>query len=326
MPVANALVQATDFSLQALTDVAGRFAWPAISLPEAAFPTAVEVFAPGYGTWRIEEVRFRAGDTLILDVALGPDPVTLIVPGPRDADEWPTFPTGGAALSAPLDDQSQLPLPATIRVRVTGYPYCDTGRPYTVETIDFKEYVKHVLPNEWGSSWPTESIRAGAMATKMYAWSYIAVGGKWPDADVYDSTCDQVYNPAVSYASTNKAVDFTWNWRLLRSDGQHLFRTFYRAYASQCADAGLTGYCMGQYEFARYGLRPVYVGRDPGRVLHRERADAGVCPARAGTPSGTTATAMATWIVSRWRSMTRPPPPPARHPTSVPRTSPSNGG
>ena len=82
----------------------------------------------------------------------------------------------------------------------------------------------------------------------MYAWSYIAVGGKWPDADVYDSTCDQVYNPSVSYTSTNNAVDFTWNWRLLRSDGLHLFRTFYRAYESQCEDAGLTGYCMGQYE------------------------------------------------------------------------------
>ena len=156
MPVANALVRAPAFSLETLTDAAGRFAWPDVTLPEAAVPTVVEVFAPGYGTWRIEDVRFRAGDTLILDVALGPDPVTLIVPGSRDADEWPTFPTGGAALDAPQDDQSQLPLPATIRVRVTGYPYCDTGRPYTVETIDFKEYVKHVLPNEWGSSWPTK--------------------------------------------------------------------------------------------------------------------------------------------------------------------------
>ncbi len=248
MPVAGAIVRAPAFSLQTTTDAAGRFGWSGIALASDAVPAVVEVTADGYGAWRIEDVRLRVDDTLILDVALGPEPVTIVVPGERPADGWPTFPLGGAALSVPLDDQSQLPLPSTIRVRVTGYPYCDTSRPYTVQTIDFKEYAKHVLPNEWVNSWPTESVRAGAMAVKMYAWSYIAVGGKWPDADVYDSTCDQVYNPAVSYASTNAAVDYTWNWRLLRSDGLHLFRTYYRAYEYQCDDAGLSGYCMGQYE------------------------------------------------------------------------------
>lgn len=96
-----------------------------------------------------------------------------------------------------------------IRVRVKGYPYYDTSREYEVETIDFKEYAKHVLPNEWGARWPGESLRAGLMAVKMYAWSYIAAGGKWPDADVYDSTCDQVYIPSISYTSTDRAVDFT---------------------------------------------------------------------------------------------------------------------
>jgi tartrate-resistant acid phosphatase type 5 len=248
MPVAGALVTAPDFSLQTATDAAGRFGWPTITLDSDAVPTVIEVTADGYGAWRIEDVRFRRGDTLILDVSLEIDPVTIVVPGPRPADGWPTFPMGGAALDLPQHDQSQLPLPPTVRVRVTGYAYCDLARPYTVQAIDFKEYAKHVLPNEWVASWPHESLRAGAVAVKMYAWSYIAAGGKWSDADVYDSTCDQVYNPAVSYASTNSAVDFTWNWRLLRSDGQHLFRTFYRNLASQCAGAGLSGQCMGQTE------------------------------------------------------------------------------
>ena len=248
MPVPGALVQAPGIGLQSTTDTAGRFVWPAIPLEAGAVPTFVEVTAEGYGAWRIEDVRFRLGDTLILDVTLGAEPVTLVVPGPRAADGWPTFPMGGAALDIPQHDQSGLPLPTTIRVRVTGYAYCDTTRPYTVQTIDFKEYVKHVLPNEWVASWPTESVRSGAMAAKMYAWSYIAAGGKWSDADVYDSTCDQVYNPAVSYTSTNRAVDFTWNWRLLRSDGQHLFRTFYRNEYRQCVGAGLAGQCMGQVE------------------------------------------------------------------------------
>jgi hypothetical protein len=179
---------------------------------------------------------------------MGQSPTVIVVPAPRsEAPDWPDVPAvaqsffGGAAAS-----QLDLPLPETIRVRVTGYPYCDTSREYEVETIDFKEYAKHVLPNEWGARWPGESLRAGAMAVKMYAWSYIAVGGKWPDADVYDSTCDQVYIPSISYASTDNAIDFTWNWRLTRGD--QLLRTYYRAYSSQCEDVGLGGNCMGQIE------------------------------------------------------------------------------
>ena len=106
--------------LQTTTDAAGRFAWPALALASDAVPTVVEVTADGYGLWRIEDVRFRRGDTLILDVSLSAEPVTIIVPGPRPADAWPTFPSRAAALDTPLDDQSQLPLPTTIRVRVTG--------------------------------------------------------------------------------------------------------------------------------------------------------------------------------------------------------------
>ena len=220
-----------------------------VNLPsEDPVPTTIEVTAPGYANWTVKGVRLVPGDTLKLDVRMGQSPILIVVPAPRfEAPDWPDVPDaaqaffGGAAAS-----QLDLPLPATIRVRVTGYPYCDTSREYEVETIDFKEYAKHVLPNEWGARWPGESLRAGAMAVKMYAWSYIAAGGKWPDADVYDSTCDQVYIPSISYASTDRAVDFTWNWRLTR--GEQLLRTYYRAYLSQCEDVGLGGNCMGQIE------------------------------------------------------------------------------
>ncbi len=96
-------------------------------------------------------------------------------------------------------------------------------------SVDFKQYVKHVLPNEWFASWPQESLRAGAMAAKGYGWYQVNRGGKWPSlgADVMDSQCDQVYNPAVSYASTDKAVDETWNQRMTRDDYIHV--AFYRA-------------------------------------------------------------------------------------------------
>ena len=244
-PVAGADVSIPDLGLSTRTDGGGRFTWPVIALSQPTVATTITVRAAGYGDWEIVNVRLVVGDTLLLLAELGPDPVQILAPSP--VPDRPALPSGmgAAGLDALAVDQTGLPIPRTIRVRVTGYPYCDTTRPYTIQIIDFVEYAKHVLPNEWVNSWPGESLRAGAMAVKMYAWSIIAAGGKWPDADVYDSTCDQVYNPNVAYASTNAAVDFTWNWRLTRD--LELVRTFYRAYLSQCP-SGLGGNCMGQYE------------------------------------------------------------------------------
>jgi hypothetical protein len=249
LAIPGAWVRAPGFDLLTTTDSHGRFSFSGIPLTEEVVATDFTIEAPGYGRWTIQDVRLVAGDVLYLEAELGPAPVTIVVPPPRaERPDWPAETLGRAlqAQGAAAAGTADAPLPATIRVRVTGYPHCDISRPYTVEVIDFKEYAKHVLPNEWVNTWPWESLRAGAMAVKMYAWSYIAVGGKWPDADVYDSTCDQVYNPAVSYASTNQSVDFTWNWRLTRGDS--LLRTFYRAYYSQCKAAKLEGNCMGQFE------------------------------------------------------------------------------
>ena len=247
-PIEGAAVNLPQLTISTTSGTDGVFQLAVNLASEDPMPTTIEVTAPGYANWTIRDVRLVPGDTLKLDVRMGQSHTLIVVPAPRfEAPDWPNVPNeghlffGGAAAS-----QLELPLPATIRVRVTGYPYCDTSREYEVETIDFKEYAKHVLPNEWGARWPGESLRAGAMAVKMYAWSYIAAGGKWPDADVYDSTCDQVYIPSVSYASTDRAVDFTWNWRLTR--GEQLLRTYYRAYLSQCEDVGLGGNCMGQIE------------------------------------------------------------------------------
>ncbi|MCH7610921.1 MAG: carboxypeptidase regulatory-like domain-containing protein [Chloroflexi bacterium] len=246
-PIVGASVTALDLGLSAVTGIDGGFEFQDSSLTGESRSTTILATAPGYGDWTIQDVRLIAGDTLILDIEMGPTPTLIVVPPPRaQAPDWPIDQLAQGVQGGFGSLQADQALPATIRVRVTGYPHCDLSRPYTVETLDFKEYAKHVLPNEWVAGWPWESLRAGGMAVKMYAWSYIAVGGKWSDADVYDSTCDQVYNPAVSYNSTNQAVDFTWNWRLTRND--QLLRTFYRAYLSQCEDAGLLGNCMGQFE------------------------------------------------------------------------------
>ena len=93
-------------------------------------------------------------------------------------------------------------LPSTIRVL-----RLSTG---TVDTIDFKLYTKRVLPQEWIASWPSESLKAGAMAVKTYAWYWIEQGGRHPpDADVCDGTHCQVYKEQT-YSATNDAVEATW--------------------------------------------------------------------------------------------------------------------
>lgn len=138
-----------------------------------------------------------------------------------------------------LKETANLPPPETIRVGITGDWVCEPAAPYTVEVVDFKTYVKRVLPNEWYTFWPREALRAGAVSVKMYAWYWIERGGKWPGADVLDSTCDQWYQPQYTRESTNLAVDHTWDWVLTRND--RLFETRHKN-VSNCDPP----YCMKQ--------------------------------------------------------------------------------
>jgi hypothetical protein len=98
--------------------------------------------------------------------------------------------------------------PATIRVLRSATK--------TVQTVDFETYVKTVMPAEWPSSWPMETLRAGAVAIKQYAWYYTmhyrggtGTGGCY---DVSDNTNDQVYKPETyTPAATHiQAVESTW--------------------------------------------------------------------------------------------------------------------
>lgn len=156
--------------------------------------------------------------------------------------------------------------PQTIRVRITGKAACDVNAPYSVVTMDFNSYVKNVLPNEWPHWWPVESLKAGAVAVKMYGWYWIARGGKWSDADVTDSTCDQRFRQGSSNPSTDRAVDATWNFALSREGV--LFETRHNN-APSCAPP----HCMRQSvsaDLARQGqsweeiLGFFYPGSDQG--------------------------------------------------------------
>ena len=62
-----------------------------------------------------------------------------------------------------------------------------------VDVIPFEDYVKGVVPHEWIASWADESLRAGSIAARSYAWGWINAGGKYDCADLDDSTRSQVY-------------------------------------------------------------------------------------------------------------------------------------
>ena len=137
-------------------------------------------------------------------------------------------------------DGTNSKLPSTILVyRVS------LGR---VDRVDFKTYVKNVLPNEWISSWPSASLQAGAMAVKSYAW-YWALHSTRKTAgglcyDVRDDTADQVYRPSSALSSTSSAVDSTWSARMTRSG--NILQAHYCSTTTACG-AWVDGNWLSQY-------------------------------------------------------------------------------
>ncbi|MEV4892597.1 SpoIID/LytB domain-containing protein [Nonomuraea sp. NPDC055795] len=107
-----------------------------------------------------------------------------------------------------------------------------------VERVDFKTYVKNVLPNEWVSSWPRESLRAGALAVKNFGWYWaMRSNRKTPSGqcfDVYDHTSSQVYKPGSAKVATSAAVDATWGIRLTR--GGKIFKAQYCSTTTACGN------------------------------------------------------------------------------------------
>ncbi|MGC9670048.1 SpoIID/LytB domain-containing protein [Planosporangium sp. 12N6] len=137
-------------------------------------------------------------------------------------------------------DGTNTTLPTSILVYRVGL-----GR---VDRVDFKTYVKNVLPNEWVPSWPNASLDAGAVAVKSYAW-YWALHStrKTPGGqcyDVRDDTGDQVYKPSSAQSSTSAAVDRTWSTRMTRNG--NILAAQYCSTTTACG-AWVDGNWMSQY-------------------------------------------------------------------------------
>ncbi|MGI8761733.1 MAG: SpoIID/LytB domain-containing protein [Jatrophihabitantaceae bacterium] len=123
---------------------------------------------------------------------------------------------------------SQTIPPSSIRVLVH-------GNPDRVVTVPFEQYVENVLPNEWVASWDSEALKAGAVATKSYAWFWVNhYGGYYQSPsdcfDVTDDTNFQVYAANSALPQTDAAVEQTWN--VVARENQQVLQAAYQAYLS----------------------------------------------------------------------------------------------
>lgn len=83
----------------------------------------------------------------------------------------------------------------------------DAGSLNVVNALALEQYVKGVMPNEVPPSWPTEELKAQALAVRSIALTG-DVGGN--GFDLYSDTRSQVYEGLESeYDRTNQAVDAT---------------------------------------------------------------------------------------------------------------------
>lgn len=85
------------------------------------------------------------------------------------------------------------------------------GRIIYVQTVNFDQYCRDVLPNEWYPSWSVASLEAGAIAVKMFGWYHrlhpVTVGGFTFDVD--NTVNFQTYREQSEQDSTDRAYYVT---------------------------------------------------------------------------------------------------------------------
>lgn len=153
------------------------------------------------------------------------------------------IPAGDLRLvGAPLPS---LALPATIKVwrrAVDGSTDSCAGR---VDVLPFESYVKGVVPNEWIASWGDESLKAGAVAARTYAFYWVHKGGKYMCADIDDTTASQVYKDTTS-AKASADVDATAGQIVVDSTGAPVFAEYSAENGDPTADGIADPVCAGQ--------------------------------------------------------------------------------
>lgn len=248
--VAGAEIKLND-ALQTRTNAEGYFSFAAPEVTQDILggdgSTRVElsVSDAGHAPWSIQEVALYKDDTLRLYPKLAPKekaPTRIISALARARAQTTIWKAGSNAVNGRTQEQfayaaNSMSAPPTPPTQIRVYRTASN----TVEVVPFRDYLKRTLPNEWIPTWGADSLKAGAMAVKSYAWFWINQGGKQGalGADLKDNTDDQVYDPNVSYASTDAAVDATFNYTLTQNGA--IFQT---------------QYCAGEYNGDPTGVCP----------------------------------------------------------------------
>ena len=167
---------------------------------------------------------------------------------------------------------------------------------------------------------PPQSLRAGALAVKHYAWYQVLHwrGGTNADGqcfDLRDDTVDQVYDPSKpTWTTAAAAVDATWSVRVLKNG--KIFPTYYNAGGSgEACGANANGWRMYQWGTQACGL----AGKTASQIVLTYyypgvTVSGGADPTPSPTPSPTP------------QPTPRPTPRPTATPTPAPTAAPSSNG
>ncbi|WP_344447230.1 SpoIID/LytB domain-containing protein, partial [Kitasatospora nipponensis] len=237
-------------SLIGSTDSTGGFR---IEYPDPTGAAAtITVTAPGFGTYQLTGVTpAHSGDSLTVQLTGKAQSM-----GDQAAPGQP--PTSRTAAVRPMTSgncggySSDSTPPSTIRVleysqhTSAGLPV--PGTESGVVSVPFQTYVENVLPNEWITSWQPDSLKAGAMAAKSYAWYWVNNwrGGSYGGAcyNVDDSINYQRFIPGQSNPATSSAIAATWN--SVMTQGGSVFEASFQATltgsSSEACGSGLSRY------------------------------------------------------------------------------------
>jgi len=132
----------------------------------------------------------------------------------------------------------QTPFPSTIRVAIrennaSGEPD-SRGRIVYVLTLNFEEYMRGVLPNEWLASWKPESLKAGAIAVKMFGWYHhlhpVTIDNFTFDVD--DTVNFQAFRRYTDQLATNRAIIATRSLAYVPPNGDIVELNYRAGYAN----------------------------------------------------------------------------------------------
>ncbi len=115
------------------------------------------------------------------------------------------------------------------------------GENGSVTTYSLSYYMEHVLPYEWVASWPMQSLEAGAVSIRTFAW-YMINNPYNPNigADVDDTTNTEMFHPyytsavapyasTIASAFTNTSGDIVLQWVPNGAGNAYQMGGFYKA-------------------------------------------------------------------------------------------------